>query len=113
MSKIRTKDGFAYEMSKSDLTDKLTVLDVSSFYKDEEHQDYVVNWSRSSEFNRAKTTMTHVYLKPCITWSDISGNSFAGRYCKGGFMFDVKGSCAFSSLENNGLTPITSLATNV
>ena len=64
------------------------------------NQDYVVNWSRSSEFNRAKTTMTHVYLKPCITWSDISGNSFAGRYCKGGFMFDVKGSCAFSSLEN-------------
>lgn len=64
------------------------------------NHEYVVNWSRSGEFNRAKTTMTHVYLKPCITWSDISGNSFAGRYCYGGFMFDVKGSCAFSSEEN-------------
>ena len=64
------------------------------------NHEYVVNWSRSSEFNRAKTTMTHVYLKPCVTWSDISGNSFAGRYCYGGFMFDVKGSCAFASEEN-------------
>lgn len=64
------------------------------------NHEYVVNWLRSSEFNRAKTTMTHVYLKPCITWSDISGKSFAGRYCYGGFLFDVKGSCAFSN-ENN------------
>lgn len=79
------------------------------------NHEYVVNWSRSSEFNRAKTTMTHVYLKPCITWSDISGNSFAGRYCFGGFMFDVKGSCAFASEEtlklligifNSKVTPI-------
>lgn len=64
------------------------------------NHEYVVNWSRSNEFNRAKTTMTHVYLKPCITWSDISGNSFAGRYCYGGFMFDVKGSCAFANDDN-------------
>ncbi|EHO18586.1 hypothetical protein HMPREF9623_00054 [Stomatobaculum longum] len=79
------------------------------------NQEYVVNWSRSSEFNRAKTTMTHVYLKPCITWSDISGNSFAGRYCEGGFMFDVKGSCAFAEktklqlligIFNSKVTPI-------
>lgn len=79
------------------------------------NHEYVVNWSRSSEFNRAKTTMTHVYLKPCITWSDISGNSFAGRYCYGGFMFDVKGSCAFASEDtlklligifNSKVTPV-------
>ena len=79
------------------------------------NNEYVVNWSRSSEFNRAKTTMTHVYLKPCITWSDISGNSFAGRYCFGGFMFDVKGSCAFANEEalqvligifNSKVTPV-------
>ena len=79
------------------------------------NQEYVVNWSRSSEFNRAKTTMPHVYLKPCITWSDISGNSFAGRYCEGGFMFDVKGSCAFAEkiklqlligIFNSKVTPI-------
>jgi hypothetical protein len=79
------------------------------------NHEYVVNWARSGEFNRAKTTMTHVYLKPCITWSDISGTSFAGRYCKGGFMFDVKGSCAFADIQtlklligvfNSCVTPI-------
>ena len=79
------------------------------------NNEYVVNWGQSKNFNRAKTTMTHVYLKPCITWSDISGNSFAGRYCKGGFMFDVKGSCAFATVEklylliglfNSKITPI-------
>ena len=79
------------------------------------NHEYVVNWSKSGSFNRAKTTMTHVYLKPCITWSDISGNSFAGRYCYGGFMFDVKGSCAFASEDklklligifNSKITPI-------
>ena len=64
------------------------------------NNEYVVNWSQSKNFNRAKTTMTHLYLKPCVTWSDISGNSFAGRYCSGGFMFDVKGSCGFGSEEN-------------
>lgn len=79
------------------------------------NHEYVVNWSRSKEFNRAKTTMTHVYLKPCITWSDISGTSFAGRYCYGGFMFDVKGSCAFADTStlklligifNSKVTPV-------
>ena len=79
------------------------------------NHEYVVNWARSKEFNRAKTTMTHVYLKPCITWSDISGTSFAGRYCSGGFMFDVKGSCAFADEEtlinligifNSKVTPV-------
>lgn len=79
------------------------------------NHEYVVNWSRSKEFNRAKTTMTHVYLKPCITWSDISGTSFAGRYCSGGFMFDVKGSCAFADEDtlkqligifNSKVTPV-------
>ncbi len=79
------------------------------------NHEYVVNWSRSKEFNRAKTTMTHVYLKPCITWSDISGTSFAGRFCYGGFMFDVKGSCAFADTStlklligifNSKVTPV-------
>lgn len=79
------------------------------------NHEYIVNWSQSKNFNRAKTTMTHVYLKPCITWSDISGNSFAGRFCYGGFMFDVKGSCAFGNnddlklligLFNSKVTPV-------
>ena len=79
------------------------------------NNEYVVNWSESKNFNRAKTTMTHVYLQQCITWSDISGNSFAGRFCDYGFLFDVKGSCAFGELKdlyyliaifNSKLTPV-------
>ncbi|MDD2300110.1 MAG: BREX-1 system adenine-specific DNA-methyltransferase PglX [Syntrophomonadaceae bacterium] len=62
------------------------------------NNEFIVNWSESHNFNRAKTTMTHVYLQQCITWSDISGNTFAGRFCNYGFMFDVKGSCAFADL---------------
>lgn len=59
------------------------------------NNDYVVNWSKSHEFNRAKTTMTYLYLKPCITWSDITSAVFSARACGQGFFFDVKGSCAF------------------
>lgn len=64
------------------------------------NNDYVVNWSKSGEFNRAKTTMTHLYLKKCITWSDITSSIFSARACGYGFFFDVKGSCAFPSDEN-------------
>ena len=56
---------------------------------------YVVDWSRHGEFNRAKTTMTHLYLKKCLTWGDITSAYFNARACDAGFFFDVKGSCAF------------------
>lgn len=59
------------------------------------NNDFVVNWSKSHEFNRAKTTMKYLYLKPCITWSDITSAIFSARACGHGFLFDVKGSCAF------------------
>ncbi len=59
------------------------------------NNDFVVNWSKSGEFNRAKTTMTYLYLKKCITWSDITSAVFSARACGHGFFFDVQGSCAF------------------
>ena len=40
------------------------------------------------------------YCQKCITWSDISGRSFAARYCNNGAVFDVKGSCGFPSEAN-------------
>ena len=40
------------------------------------------------------------YWQKCITWSDISGRSFAARYCNNGAVFDVKGSCGFPSEDN-------------
>lgn len=79
------------------------------------NNEYVVNWKESPNFNRAKTTMKYLYLQECITWSDISGRTFAARYCNYGFMFDVKGSCAFAKqpyfqyilgLFNSKLAPI-------
>jgi len=54
------------------------------------------------------------YCRECITWSDISGRSFAARYCMQGSVFDVKGSCGFPeknrfwlslALLNSKLTP--------
>lgn len=63
------------------------------------NNDYLVNWSKSGEFNRAKTTMKYLYLKRCITWSDITSGIFSARACDYGFFFDVKGSCAFPDEE--------------
>ena len=40
------------------------------------------------------------YCQRCITWSDISGRTFAARYCDNGAVFDVKGSCGFPKEEN-------------
>ena len=59
------------------------------------NNEYVVNWSESGNFNRAKTTMTYLYLKRCLTWSDVTSGTFAARACEKGFFFDVSGSCAF------------------
>lgn len=47
------------------------------------------------------------YFQKCITWSDISGRSFAARYCDNGFVFDVKGSCGFP--EENSLFYVLAL----
>lgn len=38
-----------------------------------------------------------LYFKESITWSDITSGGFSGRYCGGGFLFDVQGSSAFPS----------------
>ena len=40
------------------------------------------------------------YFDKCITWSDISGRNFGGRYCDYGFVFDVKGSSGFPKEDN-------------
>ena len=38
-------------------------------------------------------------MKQCITWSDITSAQFSGRYCEGGFLFDVKGSSGFPKVD--------------
>ena len=45
---------------------------------------------------RSRAQNTSYYFKPSITWSDITISVFSGRYCEGGFLFDVKGSSGFT-----------------
>lgn len=75
------------------------------------NRNYVVNWENDGYaikhcFNsegklRSRPQNKTYYLKPCITWSDITSAQFSGRYCEGGFLFDVKGSSGFP--KNNEL----------
>ena len=75
------------------------------------NRNYVVNWENDGYaikhcFNsegklRSRPQNRTYYLKPCITWSDITSAQFSGRYCEGGFLFDVKGSSGFP--KNNEL----------
>lgn len=71
---------------------------------------YVVNWENDGYaikhcFNaegklRSRPQNKDFYFKPGITWSDITSAQFSGRYCGGGFIFDVKGSSGFPKIEN-------------
>lgn len=59
------------------------------------NNDYVVDWSRSKEFNRAKTTLSHLYLKEGITWSFLTSYKFSARFFNKGYLWDVAGSPCF------------------
>ena len=82
------------------------------------NNDYVLMFDKHN-YNILSNQGNHLpsrqyYCLPCITWSDISGRSFAARYCDAGSIFDVKGSCGFPSEDrfwlslaflNSKLTP--------
>lgn len=59
------------------------------------NNEFVVDWSKSKDFNRAKTTMTHFYLKDGLTWSFLTMSIFNARYFDKGFLWDVAGSPIF------------------
>ena len=63
--------------------------------------EYVVNWNEKNNFNRSKTTLSHLYFKEGITWPFVAGDSFAVRYLPKGFLWDVAGSPAFINDQNN------------
>ena len=75
------------------------------------NRSYVVDWADDGYrikhcFNdagklRSRPQNTSFYFRPSITWSDLTSASFSGRYCEGGFIFDVKGSSGFPSQENH------------
>ena len=74
------------------------------------NRDYVVNWQNDGaeirSFKnengkvRSRPQNTAYFFKPSITWSDLTSASFSGRYCEGGFIFDIKGSSGFPSKDN-------------
>lgn len=59
------------------------------------NNEFVVDWSRSNEFNRSKTTMKQFYLKAGLTWSFLTMSIFNARYFGEGFLWDVAGSPIF------------------
>ena len=63
--------------------------------------EYLVNWSQSDNFNRAKTTLKHLYLQEGLTWNFLASTKFNMRYLPKGFLWDVMGSPCF--VEKNGL----------
>lgn len=72
------------------------------------NNDYVIMFDEKN-YNILSNQGNHLpsrqyYCLPCMTWSDISGRSFAARYCGPGFVFDVKGSCGFPDSQNLWLT---------
>lgn len=63
--------------------------------------DYVVDWSKKDSFNRAKNTMSHLYLKEAVTWPFITSGTFSARYLPEGSLWDVAGSpCFFKNEED-------------
>lgn len=57
--------------------------------------EFVVNWSKKDNFNRAKTTLSHLYLKEAISWPFVTAGRFSARYLPAGSLWDVAGSPCF------------------
>ncbi len=73
------------------------------------NQEYVIDWWRDGAqiteaimeaypyLGRPWLGGNQDYFKEGVTWSDLTTGRFAARHSPGGFVFDVKGSCAFPS----------------
>jgi len=55
------------------------------------NNEYVVKWSESANFHRARPTFSHLYLKQGLTWSFVTTGMFSARYYPDGFLWDVAG----------------------
>ena len=63
------------------------------------NNEWLVNWSYSNKFNRAKTTLKHLYLKEALVWNFISSSNFSMKYLENGFLWDIAGSPCFFKKE--------------
>ena len=59
------------------------------------NNEWLVNWKHSDKFNRAKTTLKHLYLKEALVWNFLTSSKFSMRYLEEGFLWDVAGSPCF------------------
>lgn len=59
------------------------------------NNEYIVNWGQHEHFNRAKTTLKHLYLRKGITWPFVTSGDFSARFFGEGFLWDVAGSPCF------------------
>ena len=77
------------------------------------NHEYVVNWAKKDNFNRAKTTLSYLYLKEAITWPFITCGLFSARYLPAGSLWDVAGSPCFFEDHNTLLYTLAFLASRV
>ncbi len=64
------------------------------------NNEYIVKWSESEHFHRARPTFAHLYLKKGITWSFVTSGMFSARFYPDGFLWDVAGSpCVISDTD--------------
>lgn len=75
--------------------------------------EYIVNWSQKENFNRSKTTLQRLYLKPALTWPFITSGDFSARILPEGFLWDVAGSPCFFNDEATKLYTLGFMCTKV
>ena len=64
-------------------------------------QDYVIYWGNGpDDKTRGRKTFSKYYLKEYVAWSYTVANSIAMRYYPKGFLWDVRGSGIFGSLDD-------------
>ncbi|AVQ24936.1 BREX-1 system adenine-specific DNA-methyltransferase PglX [Fusobacterium periodonticum] len=63
------------------------------------NNEWIVNWRCSNKFNRAKTTLKHLYLKEALAWNFISSSNFSMKYLENGYLWDIAGSPCFFKKE--------------
>lgn len=77
------------------------------------NNDYVVDWKRSDEFHRPRTTYLNYYYKPGLTWTVLTTGKFCVRYYGKGFLFDHAAASLFSNDSNDELPFIAYMNTKV
>lgn len=78
------------------------------------NQEYAVNFKeRGKNFVRGRYQFKDYYFKSCFSWTYITSASFIARYFPEGFIWDVHGSSAFLSSEEDTIYFLSLFASKV